>query len=99
MKRILCRLTLVLFTASLLFALASCSVIFGSDQTTVAATSAATTSDGTAAPTATGDATETEAVETAPAPETTAQDTAVPETSGLPVGEDTDDNFGPLHPF
>ena len=104
MKQNLSRLLILVLAACLLFALASCSIKFGSSKSTTAA------STSTPAGTATGDATDAvvtnpddTAEDTEPAPATTepapATTEPAPSTSGRPVGEDTDDNFGPLHPF
>ena len=93
MKRICSRLLILVLAASLLFALASCTIKFGSTKT--AAATSASTSDPDVS-TGTGDATDGDETNT----QNTAEDTEpAPSTSGLPVGVDTDDKFGPLHPM
>ena len=93
MKQNLSRLLILVLAACLLFALASCTIKFGSSKTT-AATSASTSDPDVS--TGTGDATDGAETNT----QNTAEDTEpAPSTSGLPVGVDTDNEFGPLHPM
>ena len=101
MKQNLSRLLILVLAACLLFALASCTIKFGSSKTTAATTSASTSDPDVS--TGTGDATDgaetntqNTAEDTEPAPATTEP---APSTSGLPVGVDTDNEFGPLHPM
>lgn len=94
MKQNLTRLLILVLAACLLFALASCTIKFGSAKTAAATTSASTSDPDVS--TGTGDATDGDETNT----QNTAEDTEpAPSTSGLPVGVDTDDKFGPLHPM
>ena len=99
MKRVLSCLLICAMLGCVALALASCSLNFNSSKSTEkapATTAASETTDGTQA---SGDATtfpaETEVQPTEP------EQTTAPATTeeGLPIGEDPDDNFGPLHPF
>ena len=105
MKRICSRLLILVLAACLLFALASCTIKFGSTKT--AAATSASTSDPDVS-TGTGDATDgaetntqNTAEDTEPAPVTTDPATTAPDPdqSGIGVGEDTDNSFGQLHPM
>ena len=98
MKRICSRLLILVLAASLLFALASCTIKFGSTKT--AAATSASTSDLDVS-TGTGDATDGAETNTQNTAEDTEPATTAPDTdqSGIGVGEDTDNSFGQLHPM
>ena len=96
MKRVLSLLLIGALIAGCLLALASCTVKFSSPKKTTDGTTSSVT---TGAPTATGD-------ETAPSGTTEGGEEPLattvptpPSTGGMQPGEDTDNNFGPLHPF
>lgn len=83
MKRLLSRVLPLVLIACFLFAFASCALKSGTKST--------------------GSATTAPAGATTVTPGT-GEDTAAPvgttgEEEGLPIGEDTDEGWGPLHPF
>ena len=93
MKRVLSLLLIVALTACCLLALASCTVKFGSSKSTDAPSSSTSGSTTTAG----GNSTATDG--TAPSDTTAPPASTAPEGSGLPIAEDTDNDFGPLIPF
>ena len=88
MKRVLSCLLICAMLGCVTLALASCSLNFNSSKSTEKAPATTAASETT-------DPAETEVQPTEP------EQTTAPETTeeGLPIGEDPDDRFGPVHPF
>lgn len=106
MKRVLSCLLIFALLGCGVLAFASCTIKFTPSKSTDATTAAPGTTDpsaltdaGTRTDGAETDPAGTEAQPTEPA-QTTAPETTAPEGEGeMPVAEDPDNNFGPLHPF
>ena len=101
MKRVLALLLIFALIACCLLALASCTVKFGSSKSTAASSTSSSSASGSTTArgnsTAIGDGTSTQDTTGGGGEPTEPPATTAPE--GLPIGEDTDNRFGPVHSF